>query len=225
MAKLIRLEWKKLNQAMVIGEIFVYPLIIMLFALLYLSEIMPEYGQSYAAFIKLNLAIQMGTVIFGASLINQVFIEEYKNETMALSFGYPFSRQKLFTAKILFIGIFVFFLTFFSFLLTGVFIYVLDQTQSLINGVPTQAELITFFSRMIVHSLMVTLISFIPLFFLGIWQRLTVPTVICAFVVMSSSYLVPMLNLNFDVALLVLCVLGVLSIILSIVTAGFIGEA
>lgn len=224
MIKLMALEWGKLRQSMVIGEMVTYPLIITLFGVFYLDMIMPEFGQSYAAFIEMNVAIQMGTILFGASMINQIFIEEYKNETMPLSFGYPFSRQRLFAAKILFIAALVFMLTMVSFLLTGVSIYILDQFQPMINGELTQSDLITFFSRMVIHSLMITLISFIPLFFLGIWARLTVPTVICAFVAMSSSYLAPMLNLNFEMVLSVLCMIGALSIVLSMTTTKNIGE-
>ena len=88
----------------------------------------------------------------------------------------------------------------------------------------THSDIITFFSQMILRSLIITVISFIPLFYLGIWKRATVPTVICAIVVMQSSYLAPMFNLNLNLVLVMLCVLGSLSIFLSIKTAVNIGR-
>lgn len=224
MIKLMRLEWKKLKQKSVIGEVIVYPLIIMFLPIFFIEVLNYDFGQSYAAVIELNFFIQMGIILFGASLINQVFIDEYKNKTISLSFSYPFSRKKLFAAKILFIAMFVFLLTMASYLLTGIVTYFYDQVHSIINGDPTFSDIITFFSQMIFRSLMITLISFIPLFYLGVWKRATVPTVIVAIVTMQSSYLSSMLNLNFNLVLVVLCLLGSLSIFLSIVTAEKTGE-
>lgn len=223
MIKLMRLEWKKLKQKSVIGEMIIYPLIIMFLPVFFIKIVSADFGQSYAAIIELNSIVQMGFILFGASLINQVFIDEYKNKTISLSFRYPISQQKLFTAKILFIATFVLLLTMASYLLTGVTTYVIDQVQPMINGNLTRSDIITFFSQMIFRSLMITVISFIPLFYLGVWKRATVPTVICGIVV-ANSHLSQMINLNFSMVLVVLCVLGSLSISLSIITAENIGE-
>lgn len=223
MIKLMRLEWKKLKQKSVIGEMIIYPLIIMFLPVFFIKIVSADFGQSYAAIIELNSIVQMGFILFGASLINQVFIDEYKNKTISLSFRYPISRQKLFTAKILFIATFVLLLTMVSYLLTGVTTYVIDQVQPMINGNLTRSDIITFFSQMIFRSLMITIISFIPLFYLGVWKRATVPTVICGIVV-ANSHLSQMINLNFSMVLVVLCVLGSLSMFLTIITAENIGE-
>lgn len=147
-------------------------------------------------------------------MINHVFIDEYKNKTISFSFKYPIGRQKLFTTKILFIAIFVFILTAVS--------YLINQVQSIINGDPTNADFITFFSQMILRSLIITLFSFIPLY-LGIWKRAIVPTVICSIVAMQAHF-APMLNLNYDLVIAVLIVLGSLSIFLSIFTVEKNGE-
>lgn len=223
MTKLMRLEWRKLKQKSVISEVVVYLLIIMYLPLFFIEVVSADFGRSYAAVIDLNMAIQMGYILFGASLINQVFIDEFKNKTISLSYGYPISRQKLFAAKILFIATFVFLLTMASYLLTGIVTYLIDQMHPIINGDPTRSDLTKYFSHMIFRSLMITLISFIPLFYLGIWKRATIPTVICAIVVMQS-HLSPMINLNYDLVIAVLCVVGSLSIFLSIMAAEKIGE-
>lgn len=108
--KLMRLEWKKLKRPSVIVEVIIYWLILMIMPVFFIKMVMPFFGESYAAAIELNLYIQMGLVLFGGSLISQVFIDEYKNKTISLSFGYPISRKKLFMAKVLFISLFLFLL-------------------------------------------------------------------------------------------------------------------
>lgn len=99
MIKLMRLEWRKLKQKSVIGEVIVYPLIIMFLPIFFIEVLNYDFGQSYAAVIELNFFIQMGFILFGASLINQVFIDEYKNKTISLSFSYPFSRKNCLQRK------------------------------------------------------------------------------------------------------------------------------
>ncbi|USK31955.1 ABC transporter permease [Bacillus sp. F19] len=224
MFKLMLLEWKKLKHQSVIGEVIIYWLILMFMPAFFIKMVMPVFGQSYATAIELNLYIQLGFTLFGGSLINQVFIEEYKNKTISLSFGYPISRKKLFTAKVLFISLFVFLVTIVSFLLAGLTTFLLDQFFPIINGQPTHSDIITYFSSMITRSLIVTLISFIPLFFFGILKRGTVPTVICSVVTMQLPNFSSFLNLEPEFVIAVMCILGALSIYLSIKTAENIGE-
>ncbi len=222
--KLMLLEWKKLKHQSVIGEVIIYWFVLMFMPVFFIKMVMPVFGQSYATAIELNLYIQLGFILFGGSLINQVFIEEYKNKTISLSFGYPISRKKLFTAKVLFISLFVFLTTIVSFLLAGLTTFLLDQVFPIINGQPTHSDIITYFSSMITRSLIVTLISFIPLFLFGILKRSTVPTVICSVVTMQLPNFSSFLNLEPEFVIAVMCILGALSIYLSIKTAENIGE-
>ncbi len=223
LTNLMRLEWKKLKQKSIVGEVVIYPLILMFLPVYFIEAVSPDFGKDYATVIELNMFIQMGFILFGGSLINQVFIDEYKNKTISLAFRYPISRKKLFTAKILFIGLFVFLLTMISYMLTGIATYIVDQVHPIIQGDLTSFDLLTFFSQMVFRSLIITLMSFVPLFYFGICKRATIPTVICAIVVMQSHF-VSMINLNFDLILAVLTILGVVSIVLSITTAEKFGE-
>lgn len=88
MVKLMALEWKKLKRKMVISEVVIYTLVIMFMPML-LVRTLPDFGQSYEAMTTLMMSIQMGFILFGASLINQVVIEEYKYKTMSLSLVTP----------------------------------------------------------------------------------------------------------------------------------------
>lgn len=224
--KLMKLEWGKLRQKSIIGEVVIYLLIVMFLPTFFIKMVIADFGQSYAAMIELILPIQMGFVLFGASLINQVVIDEYKNKTISLSFGYPISRKKLFMAKVLFISLFVFLVTLVSFLLTGITTYLIDQAFSIINGQPTGTDISTFFVKMFSHSFIITLISLIPLFLFGLWKRATIPLVICAIFLMqfqNFSYLLKV-NLNPDLVNIVLCILGTASVYLSIKLVDKLGD-
>ncbi|MBO0998614.1 ABC transporter permease [Bacillus sp. SD075] len=226
MVKLMELEWRKLKQKMILSELIIYWGILMFLPLFFIKMVSSEFGQSYSTIIQLMISMQLGFVLFGASLINQVVIDEYKNKTISLSFGYPISRKKLVMAKALFISLFIFLCTLVSFLLAGVTTYLLDQVFHIINGQPTVEDITTYFSKMIVHSFIVTLISLIPLFFFGIWKRATIPLVICAIFLMqfqNFSYLLN-INLNPDIVNAVLCSLGVISVYLSIKMVDRVGD-
>ncbi|WP_241663428.1 ABC transporter permease [Peribacillus simplex] len=226
LVKLMELEWRKLRQKMILSELIIYWGILMFLPLFFIKVVSAEFGQSYSTIIQLMMSMQLGFVLFGASLINQVVIDEYKNKTISLSFGYPISRKKLVMAKALFISLFVFLCTLVSFLLSGMTTYLLDQAFHIINGQPTAEDITTYFSKMIVHSLIVTLISLIPLFFFGIWKRETIPTVLCAIFLMqfqNFSFLLNV-NLNTNIVNTVLCLLGVVSVYLSIKMVDSVGD-
>lgn len=223
MFKLIFLEWKKLKRNYILVEIFIYLVILMFFPVFFIKVAMPYFGQNYTLAIELNLFVQMGLILFGGSLISQVFIEEYKSKTMSLSFGYPISRKRLFMAKVLFIALLVFVVTIISYIFTGFTTYFLNQFFTVINGQLTGLDMITYLKSMIFGSFIITLISFVPLFFFGIWKRGTVSTVICSIVIMTLPKLLPTI-LNSDVIIAALCILGAISIYLSIVTAESVGE-
>jgi ABC-type transport system involved in multi-copper enzyme maturation permease subunit len=224
--KLMELEWRKLKQKTVIGEMIIYVVILMFLPLFFIKMVTIDFGQNYASVIQLIVSSQLGFVLFGASLINQVIIEEYKNKTISLSFGYPISRKKLVVAKVLFISLAVFLCTFVSFVLTGLSTYLLDQVFDFINGQPTTTDIKTYVSKMIVHSFMTPLISLIPLFIFGIWKRATIPTVICAIFLMqfqNFSYLFN-ISLNLDLLNVVLCILGFVSVYFSIKLIDKVGD-
>ena len=116
-----------------------------------------------------------------------------------------------------------FLLQLFSFIFTGLTTYLLDQVFPIINGQPTNSDMITYLRSMISGSLIITLISFIPLFLFGIWKRGTISTVICAIVIMNLPKFPTFLNLEPGFIIAVLCILGALSIYLSIKTAESVG--
>ena len=151
LTKLILLEWKKLNQQQVMIELIIYWLILFFFPTFFIKVAMPVFGESYDMAIELNWFIQKGMILFGASLISQVFIQEYKSKTISLSFGYPISRKKLFTAKVLFISLFIFLSTVISYLFSGMITYMLDQVFPIINGQPSSSDMAKFFGSMMIR--------------------------------------------------------------------------
>lgn len=224
LAKLMILEWKKLKRPLVIGELAIYLGILMILPPFFIDSIIPFFNESYALAIELNSFIQLGMVLFGASLINHVFIEEYKSKTMSLSFGYPISRRKLFIAKILFIAFAVFITTILSFFLSGIVIFTVDQFIPIINGQPTIDDIITFITTMITTAFKATIITFIPLFLFGIWKRAVFPTIICSIIAIQAPNFSSFINVQPDTLIVAFCIFGGLSILLSIVLAERLGE-
>lgn len=231
MMKLIELEWMKLERKKVIGEAVIYWIILMFLPFLMLRVVFADmptisFGESYAAAMDLMLPIQLGFLLFGASLINHVFIEEYKNKTIALSFGYPISRKRLVTAKVLFIFLAVFLGTMISFVLSGIATYAFDQVTDIIPGTPTAADLMHYAARAVIHSVVVALASLIPLFWFGIWKRAVIPTVICAIFMMQFPNFSGLLRitLNHDLLYALFCLLGLASVFLSVKFVNKLGD-
>ncbi|MBB3113977.1 ABC-type transport system involved in multi-copper enzyme maturation permease subunit [Paenibacillus phyllosphaerae] len=231
MIKLIELEWRKLERKKVMGEVVIY-LAILMFLPVFLLKVafadMPEvpFGNSYAEAMGLMLPIQLGFILFGASLINHVFIEEYKNKTMALSFGYPLSRQRLVMAKTLFIALAVFACTLVSFVLAGITTYLFDLAIDVIEGTPTAADLMTYAVRMVLHAVVVALASLVPLFWFAIWKRAVIRTVICAIFLMQLPNFLGLLRitLNPDLLYAIFSLLGVISVYLSVKLVNRLGD-
>lgn len=231
MTKLIELEWRKLEQKKVIGEVIIYWVILMFLPVFFLKVVMADlaftdFAESYSSAMELMQAIQMGFVLFGASMINHVFIEEYKNKTMSLSFGYPISRKKLVMAKVWFIFLAVFLCTLISFVLSGITTYIFDQFMHVIHGQPTFADITAFAARSIVHSAVVALISFVPLFLFGIWKRAVIPTVICSVFLMQFPNFAGLFHITLSMELLygVLSLIGLVSVYLSIAKVNQVGD-
>ncbi|MFS0673460.1 ABC transporter permease [Ornithinibacillus sp. 179-J 7C1 HS] len=224
MANLMKLEWRKLKQASVIRELVIYWVILMFLPVFFIKMVSADFGQSVDALFTLILSVQVGFVLLGASLISQVFIDEFKNKTIALSYSYPISRKQLFLSKVLFIGIFIFLATLISFVLTVVTTMVIDEIFSVLHVGITSSDIWGYVGDMIARSFLVTLISFIPLFYLAIWKRAVIPTVICAILVMQLPNFSPIFNLNQDLVIVILSILGAISIYFSIKFAEIIGE-
>ncbi|WP_054955293.1 ABC transporter permease [Paenibacillus dakarensis] len=231
MKKLMELEWKKLEQMKVLGEVIVYLVILMFLPVFFLKVVFADFaingfGQSYSETMPLMLSIQMGFIMFGASLINHVFIEEYKNKTMSLSFGYPISRQRLVMAKALFIFLSVYVCTVISFILSGITTYVFDQVFDMIHGQPTIEDLMIYTVKTVIYSAVVALISLIPLFVFGIWKRAVIPAVICAVFLMQFPNYTGMLHINIstDTIYAILSILGVISVYFSVKKVNQVGD-
>ena len=227
----MELEWRKLDRKKVTGEAVVYWVLLMALPTFFLKVVFADtpgipFHESYAAALDLMLPIQMGFLLFGASLINHVFIEEYKNKTMALSFGYPLSRRRLVTAKALFIALAVFVCTLISFVLAGVATLGLNQMFHAIDGTPSGADLATYSVRAVIHSFVVALVSLIPLFWFGIWRRAVIPTVLVAIFLMQFPNVMGMFGITLDMDLLyaILSVVGAVSVYLSVRLVNTVGD-
>ncbi|TYP76512.1 ABC transporter permease [Paenibacillus methanolicus] len=231
MFKLMELEWRKLHTRKVMGEAVIYWVILMILPTIFLQFVFADapnipLGESYGAAMEIMLPIQMGFLLFGASLVNHVFIEEFKNRTMALSYGYPLSRRRLVMAKTMFIAGAVYLCSLISFVLAGITTYGFDLALDFIEGVPTAADLANYALRAVVHAAVVALASLIPLFWFGLWRRAVIPTVLCAIVLMQMQNFLGWfsITLNADLLYAIMSLLGLVSVYLSVKFVNKLGD-
>ena len=225
MNKLMELEWKKLKKKTIYGEVVTYIVIMLFVPVFFIKTVNVGFGSSYeAVFTLIDLSIRMGYTLYGVSLINQVLIEEYKNKTITLTFGYPSKIQTLFLSKVLFISFSVLIVTFMSYILTGISTVIFDHSMDLVTGTFGWMELKAYLIKAIIGSLCTVLISLIPLFYFGLILRATVPTVICGLFLMQVQNFTFILGYNEGIVLSILCLLGVLSIYFTITKAETLGE-
>jgi hypothetical protein len=104
--------------------------------------------------------------------------------------------------------------------------YGLDLMFDVIEGTPSAADITTYAVRTVIHSIVVALVSLIPLFWFGIWRRAVIPTVVCAIFLMQFPNFLDMLRITLDMDLLyaVLSLLGAASVYLSVRLANTVGD-
>lgn len=223
--KLMELEWRKLKKKTIYGEVLTYIVILLFVPLFFIKNIDAAFGSSYdAVFTLIDLSIRMGYTLYGVSLINQVLIEEYKSKTITLTFGYPNRIRTLFLSKVLLISFMVLVATFVSYILTGVATVIFDHSMDLITGTFGWMELKAYLTKAIIGTFCTVLISLIPMFYFGLIKRATIPAVICGLGLMQVQNFSLLLGYNQVIVLSILCLLGALSIYLTITNAETLGE-
>jgi ABC-type transport system involved in multi-copper enzyme maturation permease subunit len=201
-------------------EAIIYIFSVLGVSFLFLIWIDFGFNKNYESVINLvNLIQRMAFTLFGASLISQIVIDEYKNKTISIVYSYPIKREKILLAKILLMFSLLGIATFLSYVVVGSAIYVADISFSIITNSPTFSEILTLFVKdMVIQSFATAFISFIPLFYFGIVKRATVATVISAIVVMQIQNAALIFQFNQAYTILALVLLGVLSVLLSVIT-------
>lgn len=225
LVNLLRLEWGKLKRVSMISEVTVFLLVMMVMPSFLIQVANIDHWHSYADLINLfDLSTRMAFTLYGASLINQVVIEEYKSKTISVSFGYPISRRRLFMAKIVFIGMAVFAVSLLSFLLSGVTTYLLNGVYHFLEDSLTGADVATFLWRMLVSSAISALIGLVPLFYFGVIRRATIPAVLCALILMQAQNFSYMFDFNQGWIIGGLALLGLLNAVLTLRTIDRVGD-
>lgn len=223
----MKLEWRKLKRLNIIGEYVVYLAVLLFLPMLFARSVSADFGRDYGAITELIVAMHLAYVLFGASLINQVVIDEFRNRTIALSYGYPIPRRRLFLAKTLLISLLVFAGTLLSFVLVGLSTLALDAGFGFIDEALTAQATAGYVARAVVYSAAVAVISHVPLFLFGVWKRATIPAVLIAIFLAQFQNFAPLLGiaLDRDLTTAALCLLGLLSAIAAVATIDRFGDA
>lgn len=219
MTNLILLEWNKLKKKSILLEVIIYILCAIGSTFLFLVVIDFGFTKSYSSsFNFINLVHRMTFTLLGASLICQVVIDEYKNKTISIIYGYPIKKEKIVLAKIMLIISLLLMTTFISYIVTGATVYAADLAFNIISGMPTTADFTLFVKDMLLHSLAVAFISLIPLFYFGIIRRGVISTIIFAIVMMQLQNVAFIFDFYQEYVILALVFIGVVSAALSVIT-------
>ncbi|MEI4800039.1 ABC transporter permease [Bacillus sp. NPDC077411] len=182
MLNLIRLELVKFKLWPVIKGAFIALLIALGFVTLIMLD--GEFKSYDDAFRFIDSFVKATFMIFGASLIAKLIIQEFIEKTMTIMFMYPINRKKMMIAKLIIIVTFTFLSIVISDIVIFSFIYILNVYYSVITEPLTMTILLQNASKLLMNAIAATGISLIPLYF-GMKKYSVRTTIVSAVIIMS----------------------------------------
>lgn len=176
--------------------------------------------QSYTEmFTVIDLFVRLVFMISASVLISKFIIEEYKTKSITVLFMYPINRKKLLAAKLTLVVL----ITFFSILITNVFIAVammgLNQIWPVLNDTLSATLILQHSISILIYAVAASGMSLIPLYF-GMRKYSTPATIVSSIVIaaiINSSFGNTGFSLSSIIAIpLVLACIGVIAAYLAI---------
>ena len=176
--------------------------------------------QNYAEmFTVIDLFVRLVFMISASVLISKFIIEEYKTKSITVLFMYPINRKKLLAAKLTLVVL----ITFFSILITNVFIAVammgLNQIWPVLNDTLSATLVLQHSISILIYAAAASAMSLIPLYF-GMRKYSTPATIVSSIVIaaiINSSFGNTGFSLSSIIAIpLVLACIGVIVAYLAI---------
>lgn len=187
MIHLIKLELKKLKIGGYIKSASIATLIIfgLLSLMVYISKVEgdPIFSIYAGLFEGMTVIINCTFMIFAGVLLARTVIDEYKNKTIQVLFGYPISRKKLILAKILLVVIFTFSAIVLSNSLMLLGFYIIQIIHPVIQQTLTFELVLNQIESTISSGALISMMSLIPLYF-GLRKK-SVPTTIVSSIIIA----------------------------------------
>ncbi|WP_263705542.1 ABC transporter permease [Shouchella tritolerans] len=183
MLKLIKLEWRKNHLSRYFKGVVIS--IATIFAAVALmgwgskgqQDIMfPDYFE----FMSLtNILIKIVFIIFSATVLSRLVIEEYKRNTVQLLFTYPLQRKKVMRSKLFIVFGFCFFSTILASIMINVLAFYLNPIIGFFEKPVHLNDILGTIPAVFLSAFMISGISLIPLYF-GMRKKSTAATITSA---------------------------------------------
>ncbi|MCP1125416.1 ABC transporter permease [Bacillus sp. AFS018417] len=188
MLNLMRLELIKFKVGSSIRGAFIAAFIIFGFLLLigYASKSEGDiaFSNYNELFSVIDTLVRATFIIFGASLLAKIIVQEFTDKTITLLFMYPVNRQKLIIAKLLIVIVF----TFFSMIISEMIVFSLFYVANAYNPVLSEALTLPIVThnaaKLVMNAIAATGMSLIPLFF-GMRKYSVRTTIISSIIIVS----------------------------------------
>lgn len=194
MLKLMKLEMKKYKMKGYVKAVAITTLVL-LCLMIFLCVLSKEEAElSFLSFIEVidmvDSLVRAVYVIFAGTLLAKYIIDEYKNKTITILFMYPISRKKIMLAKLLLVGITIFFTMLLSNLILSSILYIFATFTGIITNSINIHELLSKVINVIITDLGLTGMSLISLYFgmRGKSVRATIVTSIILVSIVGSNW-------------------------------------
>lgn len=188
MLNLMRLELIKNKLGSSIRGAFIAAFIILVFLLLggYASKsegdiIFTNYNEVFAI---IDTFVRATFIIFGASLLAKIIVQEFTDKTITVLFMYPVNRQRLIIAKLLIVILFTFFSMIISEMIVFSLFYAVNFYSPLISETLTLSTITHNAVKLVMDAIAATGMSLIPLFF-GMRKYSVRTTIISSIIIVS----------------------------------------
>ncbi|MBS4190554.1 ABC transporter permease [Bacillus sp. FJAT-49705] len=169
MHKLIRLELEKFKLSGYVWRALIANFVI--FGLICVISFIEKiegaevFQDRYMALQIIETMIRATFIIFAGVLLSRIVISEFKNKSISVLFMYPINRKKLIVAKLLIVVAFTFICIILSYFLVGSSFYVFDRFAHVVPDSLPFADVLSYFSIVLMNALAASCMSLIPLYF------------------------------------------------------------
>ncbi len=189
MLNIIKLELKKYKlSGLIKGALIATSIIFLIVALLFFVKVDDElsFENVNDALILIDTAVRSVFIIYAASLISKLVIDEFKSKTISILFMYPVNRKKILIAKLLIIAIFTFVSIIFANTVLAILFYLINSIHPTLEDTFTLALIKKHSLTVLMNALSATGMSLIPLFF-GM-RKYSVPATIISSIILVSLF-------------------------------------
>jgi ABC-type transport system involved in multi-copper enzyme maturation permease subunit len=184
----MKLEMKKFKMKGYVKAVAITTFVLLCFMLLICLTSQNETELNFLSFIEVidmvDSLVRAVYVVFAGTLLAKYIIDEYKNKTITILFMYPINRKKIMLAKLLLVGITIFFTMLLSNLILSSILYIFATFTGTITNAIEIHQLLIKAINVIIIDLGLTGMSLISLYF-GMRGKSVKATIVTSIILVS----------------------------------------